>query len=316
MPAEWIWRNGQFVKWEQATVHVSAHALHYGSSVFEGIRAYATPDGPAVFRLQPHTRRLFNGAKVLKIDIPYSEDDINTAIVETIDRNGHESCYIRPIVFRGEGALGLEGRKVQGRQGTKTEVVVFTMEWGKYLGEEEIERGADVMISSWRRMAPDTHPALVKAGGNYVNSQLVSMEAHDYGFAEGIALDYNGNVSEGAGENIFVILDGKVYTPGAWSSILLGITRDTVLTLLNDMGIEVLFQPISREMLYMADEIFFTGTAAEITPIRSIDKVPIGEGKRGKLTKQLQDEFFAITGGQKADRHGWLTHVREKVKQM
>ncbi|MCU0513384.1 MAG: branched-chain amino acid transaminase [Anaerolineae bacterium] len=310
MPAEWIWRNGDFVRWAEATVHVSAHAIHYGSSVFEGIRAYATPQGPAVFRLQPHTRRLLNGAKVLKIDVPFTEDQLNTAIIETIARNQHQACYIRPIVFRGEGALGLEGRSVQGRAGTKTEVVVFTMEWGKYLGEDEIENGADVMISSWRRMAPDTHPALVKAGGNYINSQLVSMEAHDYGFAEGIALDVNGTVSEGAGENIFVIMDGKAYTPGSWSSILLGITRDTVLTLLKDLQVEVVYQPISREMLYMADEIFLTGTAAEITPVRSVDRIQIGAGKRGPLTRQLQDEFFAITGGQKPDRHGWLTQVR------
>jgi branched-chain amino acid aminotransferase len=315
MPAEWIWRNGEFVKWEDATVHVSAHALHYGSSVFEGVRAYATPDGPAVFRLQPHTKRLLSGAKVLRIDVPFSEAEISQAVLETIDRNGHESCYVRPIVFRGAGALGLEGRKVQGRAGTPTEVVIFTMEWGKYLGEDEIENGADVMVSSWRRMAPDTHPALVKAGGNYINSQLISMEAHDNGFAEGIALDFNGTVSEGAGENLFVVLDGIVYTPGSWSSILLGITRDTVLTLLHDMGLEVRFQPLAREILYMADEVFFTGTAAEITPIRSIDRIQIGEGKRGKLTKQLQEEFFAITGGQKPDRHGWLTYVRQRAKQ-
>lgn len=314
MPAEWIWRNGQFVKWEDANVHVSTHALHYGSSVFEGIRAYATPDGAAVFRLQPHTKRLINGAKIMRIDVPFSEEEINHAIVETIARNGHEACYIRPIIFRGAGALGLEGRKIpaMNKAGTPTEVVVFTMEWGKYLGEDEIENGADVMISSWRRMAPDTHPALVKAGGNYVNSQLVSMEAHDNGFAEGIALDVYGYVSEGAGENIFVVANNIVYTPGAWSSILMGVTRDTVLSLLADLGYEVRFQPVAREMLYMADEIFFTGTAAEITPIRSIDRLPIGSGKRGPITKRLQEEFFAITGGQQPDRHGWLTPVHQK----
>lgn len=310
MPAEWIWRNGEFVKWEDATVHVSSHAIHYGSSVFEGIRAYATPDGPAVFRLQPHSKRLINGAKIMRIEHDYSAEDIDRAIVETINRNGHEACYIRPVIFRGEGALGLEGR---GR--TKTELMIFTMEWGAYLGAEAIEQGVDAQISSWRRMAPDTHPALVKAGGNYVNSQFVSMEAHDNGFTEGIALDVNGYVSEGAGENIFVILDGVVYTPGAWSSILMGITRDSILTLLNDFGYEVKFQPLAREMLYMADEIFFTGTAAEVTPVRSIDRLDIGSGSRGAITKKVQEEFFALTAGKKPDRHNWLTHVRQAVSE-
>jgi branched-chain amino acid aminotransferase len=310
MPAEWIWRNGEFVKWEDATVHVSAHALHYGSSVFEGIRAYATSDGPAVFRLEPHTERLLKGAKVMRIDHDYDAETINEAIVETIGRNEHEACYIRPIIFRGAGALGLEGR---GR--TETEAVIFTMEWGAYLGQEAIEQGVDVQVSSYRRMAPDTHPALVKAGGNYVNSQFVSMEAHDNGFSEGIALDVNGYVSEGAGENLFVIVNDIVYTPGNWSSILMGITRDSVLQILDDFGYEVRFQPIAREMLYMADEVFFTGTAAEVTPVRSIDRLPIGSGSRGPITERVQSEFFALTAGEKPDRHNWLTHVRKKATQ-
>ena len=309
MPAEWIWRNGEFVRWEDATVHISAHALHYGSSVFEGIRAYSTPDGPAVFRLQAHTKRFLNGAKVMRIDVPYTEDEINAAIVETIARNGHDACYIRPIIFRGEGALGLEGRNR-----TKVDTAIFTMEWGAYLGSEALEKGVDVQVSSWRRMAPDTHAAMVKAGGNYVNSQFISMEAHDNGFSEGIALDINGYVSEGAGENIFVIIDDVIYTPGSWSSILLGITRDSVLKLLNDLGYKVEFQPIAREMLYMADEIFFTGTAAEVTPVRSVDRIVIGPGERGPITKQVQEEFFAITSGTKPDRHGWLTHVKQAVR--
>lgn len=305
MPAEWIWRNGEFVRWEDANVHVSAHALHYGSSVFEGIRAYATPQGPAVFRLQPHTRRLIHGARIMRIDHPYTAEQIDQAIVETIARNGHKSCYIRPLIFRGEGALGLEGRNR-----TRTELIILTMEWGAYLGPEALEQGVEAMVSSYRRMAPDTHPALVKAGGNYVNSQFISMEAHDNGFAEGIALDVHGYVSEGAGENLFVVLDNVVYTPGSWSSILLGITRDSVLTLLQDFGYEVRFQPIAREMLYMADEIFFTGTAAEITPVRAIDRIQIGAGRRGPITKAVQEEFFGITSGEKPDRHNWLTHVR------
>lgn len=309
MSAQWIWRNGELVKWEDATVHVTAHALHYGSSVFEGIRAYATPEGAAIFRLQPHTRRLVHGCKVMRIDLPYREDELNQAIVQTVQRNEHESCYIRPLVMRGAGnwPTGLEGRKCP------TEVVIITSEWGRYLGAEGIEQGVDVQVSSYRRMAPDTHPALVKAGGNYVNSQFISMEARDNGFSEGIALDINGLVSEGAGENIFVILDNVIYTPGAWSSILVGITRDSVLTLLSDFGYEVRFQPIARELLYMADEIFFTGTAAEVTPIRSVDRITIGSGSRGPITKRVQEEFFAITSGKKADRHGWLTHVRQKA---
>lgn len=304
MNAEYIWRNGEFVKWEDATVHVSAHALHYGSSVFEGIRAYETPDGPAVFRLSPHTRRLVNGCKIARIELPYTAEELDEAIVEVIRRNKHESCYIRPLAFRGAGGLGLEGRKCP------TEVIVLTMEWGRYLGNEAIENGVDVQVSSWRRIAPDTFASLAKIGGQYVNSQFISMEAKDNGFSEGIALDVNGYVSEGAGENLFVILDGVVYTPGAWASILMGITRDTVLTLLDDLGYEVRFEPIAREMLYLADEMFFTGTAAEITPIRSVDRLAVGEGKPGPITKAVQAEFFGITSGERPDRHGWLTHVR------
>ena len=304
MTAEWIWCNGEFVRWDDATVHVSAHALHYGSSVFEGIRAYNTPNGPAVFRLREHTERLMHGARVMRINHDYDPDTLDRAILETVRRNGHESCYIRPIIFRGSGALGLEGR---GR--TTTETVIFTMEWGRYLGAEAIEQGVDVQISSFRRMAPDTHMALVKAGGNYVNSQFVSMEAHDNGFQEGIALDVNGYVSEGAGENIFVIMNDVVYTPGAWSSILMGITRDSALTILKSLDVEIRFQPVAREMLYMADEIFFTGTAAEVTPVKSVDRISIGCGARGPITKAVQDEFFAITAGEKADWYNWLTHV-------
>ncbi|MCY4145040.1 MAG: branched-chain amino acid transaminase [Chloroflexi bacterium] len=304
MSAEWIWRNGEFVKWDEATVHVSAHALHYGSSVFEGIRAYSTPDGAAVFRLREHSERLLHGARIMRIDHDNTAESLDAAILETVRRNRHQSCYIRPIIFRGAGALGLEGRK-----NTRTETVILTFEWGRYLGAEAIEQGVDVQISSFRRMAPDTHMALVKAGGNYVNSQFVSMEAHDNGFEEGIALDVHGYVSEGAGENIFVVLNGAVYTPGAWSSILMGITRDSALTILADMGLEVRFQPVAREMLYMAEEIFFTGTAAEVTPVKSVDRIPVGCGGRGPITEAVQSQFFAITAGEAPDKHGWLTHV-------
>ncbi|MFW5708660.1 MAG: branched-chain amino acid transaminase [Chloroflexota bacterium] len=305
MQMKYVWRNGQFVKWEDATVHVTAHALHYGSSVFEGIRAYATPDGPAVFRLRPHSERLVTGCKVARIDMPYSADEIDRAILDLIDRNEHKSAYIRPLVFRGAGPLGLEGRQ------TPTEVVILTMDWGRYLGNEAIENGVDVQVSSWRRIAPDTFASMAKIGGQYVNSQFITMEARDNGFSEGIALDINGYVSEGAGENIFVVHKGVVYTPGIWSSILAGITRDTVLHLLNDLGVEVRFEPLAREMLYMADEIFFTGTAAEVTPVRSVDRLQVGAGKRGPITKAVQDEFFGITSGEIPDRHGWLTPVRK-----
>lgn len=305
MNSEWIWKNGEFVKWEDATVHVTAHALHYGSSIFEGVRAYATPQGPSVFRLEPHTRRLMNSAKIARIEMAHTADEINQAILEIIQRNGHESCYIRPLVFRGSNKLGVEGRQ------NPTEMIILTMEWGRYLGAEAIEQGVDVQVSSWRRIAPDTFASLAKIGGQYVNSQFISMEAHDNGFSEGIALDFNGTVSEGAGENIFVILDGVVYTPGAASSILMGITRDTVLTLCKDLGYEVRHEAIARDMLYIADEIFFTGTAAEISPIRSVDRITIGAGKRGPITQAIQEEFFAITSGEKADRHGWLTPVRQ-----
>jgi branched-chain amino acid aminotransferase len=305
MPSEYIWMNGELIPWEKATVHVTAHALHYGSSVFEGIRAYSTPQGPAVFRLQPHTRRLFDSAKIMRMEMPYTPDEVNAAILETIRRNGHESCYIRPLAIRGSsGGLRVEGRK------NPIDVVIITMEWGRYLGAEAIEQGVDVMVSSWRRIAPDTLSSLAKAGGNYVNSQFITMEAADNGFIEGIALDFNGYVSEGAGENIFVIHNGIVYTPGLGSSILMGITRDSVLTIMRDMGLEIRYEAVSRDMLYIADEIFFTGTAAEVTPIRAIDRITIGSGSRGPITKAVQDEFFAITAGEKPDRHNWLTPVR------
>lgn len=305
MSTKYIWRNGEFINWEDATVHVTAHAIHYGSSVFEGIRAYATPDGPAIFRLRPHTERLVTGCRVARIDMPYTADELDVAITEIVGRNEHESAYIRPVAFRGAGPLGLEGRSCP------VEVMILTLDWGRYLGNEAIENGVDAQVSSWRRIAPDTFASLAKIGGQYVNSQFITMEAKDNGFHEGIALDINGYVSEGAGENLFVISNGIVYTPGAWSSILMGITRDTVLKLLEDLGYEVRYEPIAREMLYMADEIFFTGTAAEITPVRSVDRLKVGTGMPGPITKAVQKEFFGITSGELPDRHNWLTHVRQ-----
>jgi branched-chain amino acid aminotransferase len=301
---DWVWRNGEWVAWEDATVHVSAHALHYGSSVFEGIRAYSTPDGPAVFAMEPHVRRLFNSCKIARIDVPYSQEAISAAIVDIVARNGHQSCYVRPLVFRGSEQIGVDGRQCP------VEVVIFTLEWGRYLGAEAIEQGVDVMVSSWRRMAPDTLPALAKIGGQYINSQLITMEAKDNGFTEGIGLDVNGYVSEGAGENIFLVFDSVIYTPPLAMSILGGVTRQCVVTLARDLGYEVREQMIAREMLYVADEMFFTGTAAEVSPIRSVDRVPVGEGTRGPVTQRIQEEFFALTSGQLPDRFGWLTPVR------
>lgn len=301
--AEWIWRNGQIIPWEDANVHVTTHALHYGSSVFEGMRAYATPKGPAFLGLDVHVKRLFNSSKILRMDIPYSMDQITIAIFELVRKNGHEGCYIRPIVFRGAEKLGVHGGNCP------IEVFIITFEWGRYLGPEAIEQGVDVMVSSWRRMAQDTFPAMAKAGGNYLNSQFIVMEAKEYGFTEGISLDTQGFVSEGSGENIFVVYQDVIYTPPMGASILMGITRNYVMTLIKDLGYELREQMIPRDLLYIADEVFFTGTAAEITPIKSIDHSPIGIGSRGPITKKLQDEFFGIVTGKASDRHGWLTYL-------
>lgn len=306
-PTDYIWMDGKLVPWEQATVHVLAHALHYGTSVFEGIRAYNTKRGPAVLALHDHTRRLFNSAKMMRMEIPYTQDEINNAILETLRANNLKSAYIRPLVFRGMNKLGVDGR------GCPVQVAIATIEWGRYLGEEAIEQGVDVGVSSWRRMAPGSLMPMGKIGGQYVNSQLVAMEAHDRGFAEGIALDIYGYVSEGSGENLFLVFDGVVYTPPTGNSILMGITRKLVMQLLEDLDIPVKEQVISREMLYIADELFFTGTAAEVTPIRSVDGIPVGSGSRGPITEKIQREFFGITSGEIEDRHGWLTYVYEEA---
>lgn len=301
---EWIWHNGRFVKWDDATVHVTAHALHYGSSVFEGLRAYATPVGPAILAADAHIRRLRDSCRVMRMDLPYSSEQIHGAVTEIVRRNELESCYIRPLVYKGSGPIGLDGRSAP------TEMAVFAFEFGRYLGDQAIEQGVDVMVSSWRRMAPDTLAAMSKSGGNYVSSQFITMEARDLGFAEAIALDVNGLVSEGSGENIFVVYRGELYTPPVGASILLGVTRDCILTLARDLGIEVREQSFPREMLYLADEVFFTGTAVEISPVRSVDRVQVGSGTPGPITRKLQDAFFGILNGTQPDKHHWLTFVK------
>jgi branched-chain amino acid aminotransferase len=302
-PTEKIWHNGKFIPWEDARIHVISHVVSYGSSVFEGIRCYATASGPAIFRLREHVRRLVDSAKIYRMHIPYSAAELGDAMCELVRVNHMRACYLRPVVLRGYGDAGvLPGDN-------PIEVFLACWEWGKYLGEEALAAGVDVCVSSWNRMAPNTLPALAKAGGNYMNSQLIKMEAVANGYNEGIALDAAGYVSEGSGENLFVVRDGKLITPPLGASVLPGITRDTVLRLAQDLGIPVIEGLIPREMLYIADEVFFSGTAAEITPIRSVDKIPVGLGRRGPITEALQKEFFAIVEGTKPDRHGWLTAV-------
>jgi branched-chain amino acid aminotransferase len=300
-----IWFNGKLVPWEKATVHVLTHALHYGSSVFEGIRAYETPKGVCIFRLTDHTRRLFDSARIYRIEIPYTEEQINAACKAVVAVNGlTKGAYLRPLVFRGYGEIG-----VTPKVDPPTEVAIAAMEWGAYLGAEGLENGVDVCVSSWQRVAPNTIPALAKAGGNYLSSQLIGLEARRLGFAEGIGLSPDGLVSEGAGENLFLIRDGVIYTPTLAASILGGLTRDTVLRLARERGLEVRETSIPREMLYLADELFFTGTAAEITPVRSVDRIKIGAGKRGPITESLQKAFFGLFEGRTTDKWGWLEYV-------
>ncbi|MEW6242265.1 MAG: branched-chain amino acid transaminase [Chloroflexota bacterium] len=300
---EWIWHNGKFVKWDDANVHVTTHALHYGSSVFEGIRAYATSKGTAILGLKQHVQRLFDSCRIVRMELPYTQEQVSSAIVETVRRNGLKACYIRPLAYKGIGTISLDARNVP------TELVIFAFEFGRYLGVESIEQGVDVMVSSWRRMAPDTHAAMAKSGGNYVNSQFMAMEANDGKFAEGIALDINGYVSEGSGENIFIVRRGVLYTPPVGASILLGVNRDCVMTIAHELGYEVREQTFPREMLYLADEIFFTGTAVEVTPVCSVDRIKVGNGSRGPITKRIQDQFFGIISGEIPDKYEWMTPV-------
>ena len=298
-----IWFNGNFVDWKDANLHVLSHVVHYGTSVFEGIRCYNTKNGPAVFRLQEHIQRLVNSAKIYRMDIPYSVEDLTQAVLDTIRINELKQCYIRPIAFRGYGELGVYPLNCP------VETVIAAWPWGKYLGEEAIENGVTLGTSSWRRMAPSTMPNMAKAGSNYMNSQLAKMESIVNGYDEAIMLDYQGMVSEGSGENIFIVLDGIIYTPPISSSLLLGLTRGAVLTLAKEMGLEIREEQIPREMLYIADEVFLTGTAAEVTPVRSIDKIMIGNGIRGPITKKVQEAFFSIVDGETEDTYVWLTFI-------
>ena len=298
-----IWFNGKFVNWMDANVHVLSHVIHYGSSVFEGMRCYNTSKGSAVFRLEEHVKRLFNSAKIYRMNVDYSMEEFSQAIIDTIKVNGLDECYIRPIIFRGYNELGIHPVN------NPLDSIIAVWSWGEYLGEEALDKGVDVGVSTWRRMAPDTLPNMAKAGANYMNSQLAKMESVLNNYHEAIMLDYQGMVSEGSGENIFLVNDGILFTPPTSTSILPGITRNSVITLAKDLGIEVKEEQITREMLYIVDEVFLTGTAAEITPVRSIDKIIVGEGVKGEITKKLQDNFFDVIKGTIPDDHKWLTFV-------
>jgi branched-chain amino acid aminotransferase len=302
-----IWHKGKLIRWEDATVHVMAHVIHYGSSVFEGVRCYAPPSGPAIFRAQEHVQRLLDSAKVYRMDIGFSSGELITAMTDLVRANGIWPCYLRPIAFRGYGDAGVTPVNCP------VEVYIVNYPWGKYLTQDD--SGVDVCVSSWTRIAPNTLPALAKAGANYMNSQLIRMEATTNGYAEGIALDANGYVSEGSGENVFIVRNGVLQTAPLGNSVLPGITRDSILTLARELAIPVSEAGIPREMMYIADEAFFTGTAAEVTPIRSVDRIPVGKGNVGPITRALQREFFGIVHGTQPDRFHWLTPVPVGSKQ-
>ncbi len=304
-----VWKNGEFIDWDDARIHVMAHVVNYGSSVFEGIRCYETIEGPAIFRLTEHMQRLVNSAKIYRMDSAFSRNDFCDAAVELVSNSGLDSCYLRPLIFRGldpeKPAFGVYGLN------NPIESYIAAWQWGKYLGEEALESGIDVCVSSWTRITSNSMPAMAKAGANYMNSQLIKMEAILGGFSEGIALDDRGYVSEGSGENIFLVNGGKLITPPLGASILPGITRDSVIQIAREMSIEVIETSIQRSALYLADEVFFTGTAAEITPIRSVDRITVGSGKRGEMTARLQEEFFKVIKAERPAPGGaeWLTFI-------
>ncbi len=306
--AKKIWHNGKMIDWEEAKIHVMSHVINYASALFEGIRCYSTPQGPAIFRLREHLGRLHNSCHIYRMEIGYSIDELIEACIEVVRVNGFKECYLRPLVFRGYGSFGVDPLP------NPVEVYIASWVWGKYLGQEAIEQGVDVCVSSWTRLSANSLPPTAKAAANYMNSQLIKMEAILNGFVEGIALDEHGMVSEGSGENIFLVKDGQLHTPPLSSAVLPGITRDSVIQIAQGLGYEVKEQAIPRAALYIADEVFFTGTAAEITPIRSIDRISIGSGKRGPVTAAIQEEFFAITSGRKEAPGNWLTFTNGTPK--
>jgi branched-chain amino acid aminotransferase len=302
---KWIWHDGEFIAWHDAKVHLLSLAVQFGSSVFEGIRCYETSRGPAIFRWHEHLRRLYDSAKIYRMEIPHTPDELTAVVAELIERNELSSCYIRPMILRGYGAAGMLP------VGCPTESWIACWPWGTYLGEGALENGVDVCVSSWNRPEPNTFPSLAKAAGHYNNAQLIKMEAVANGYAEAIALGPDGVVSEGSGQNLFLVRDGTLYTPGVDGTILEGITRATILQIATDMGIRTQQKALPREMLYTADELFFTGTAAEVTPIRSVDHIDVGTGRAGEITLKLQRRFMDIVHGRTSDDHGWLTHVRD-----
>ena len=301
---DWIWRDGEFIRWRDATVHVLSHSMQFGSSVFEGIRCYSTPRGPAIFRLEDHLQRMLDSCKIYRMEVKYTLDELVAACCELVERNSLDSCYLRPMVLRGYGASGMVPFD------SPVEVYLPCWPWGAYLGEGALENGVDACVTSWQRVAPNTIPAMAKVAGNYLGSQLVKMEALRNGFAEGIALNVDGMISEGSGQNVFIVKNGAVCTPTINGTLLHGVTRFSILQLSRDLGLPVVEAEMPREMLYTADEVFLTGTASEVTPVRSVDKITIGNGRRGPITTQIQQRFLDLVKGIDDDPYGWLTHVR------
>ena len=304
---QWIWRNGEMIRWEDATIHVLSHVVHYGTSVFEGIRSYKTPEGPAIFRLREHMRRFEDSAKIYRMNLGFTSEQLSEACEAVVRMNGLDECYIRPIAFRGYGAPGVNPIT------NPVEIYVICWYWGAYLGEEGMLRGVDACVSSWHRMAPNTFPSFAKAGGNYISSGLMKMEAIENGYAEAIALSPSGLLSEGTGQNLFLVRGGKLMTPVLDGTFLPGITRDAVIAIAKDAGIEVVEAPLAREQVYICDEAFFTGTAAEVTPIRSVDKITIGKGMAGDITRMIQDKLLGIARGKYPDTYGWLSPVPKEA---
>ena len=301
---EWIWRDGEFIAWADANVHVLSHSMQFGSSVFEGIRCYPTPAGPAIFRLEDHLQRMLNSCRIYRMEMRYGVDELVAATCEVVERNKLDTCYIRPMVIRGYGSAGMVPL------GAPVETFIPCWPWGTYLGEGALEHGIDACVSTWNRMAPNTTPSMAKIAGNYLGGQLIKMEALANGFGEGIALGPEGLISEGSGQNVFVVQKGVIYTTPANGTLLPGITRDSVMTLAGDMGLEVREQLMPRETLYTADEVFLTGTASEVTPVRSVDRITVGKGRAGEITMRLQKAFLDLVHGRGEDTHGWLTHVK------